>query len=53
MVLAAVFVAAVFVGADSMSRTAGVPSYIADLVVALSLLTMLLAGLVTRYRLRR
>ena len=50
---AAIFVAAVFVGADSMSRTAGVPSYIADLVVALSLLTMLLAGLVTRYRLRR
>jgi general nucleoside transport system permease protein len=53
VVLAAVFVAAVFVGADSMSRTAGVPSYIADLVVALSLLTMLLAGLVTRYQLRR
>jgi simple sugar transport system permease protein len=50
---AAIFVAGVFVGADSMSRTAGVPSYIADLVVALSLLTMLLAGLVTRYRLRR
>jgi simple sugar transport system permease protein len=53
VVLSAIFVAAVFVGADSMSRTAGVPSYIADLVVALSLLTMLLAGLVTRYRLRR
>jgi len=53
VVLAAIFVAAVFVGADSMSRTAGVPSYIADLVVALSLLTMLLAGMVTRYRLRR
>jgi general nucleoside transport system permease protein len=53
VVLAAVFVAAVFVGADGMSRTVGVPSYIADLVVALALLTMLLAGLVTRYRLRR
>lgn len=53
VVPAAIFVAGVFVGADSMSRTAGVPSYIADLVVALSLLTMLLAGLVTRYRLRR
>jgi general nucleoside transport system permease protein len=53
VVLAAVFVAAVFVGADGMSRTVGVPSYIADLVVALALLTMLLAGLVTRYRRRR
>jgi len=53
VVLSALFVAGVFVGADSMSRTVGVPSYIADLVVALSLLAMLLAGLVTRYRLRR
>ena len=53
VVLAALFVAGVFVGADSMSRTVGVPSYIADLVVALSLLTMLLAGLATRYRVRR
>lgn len=53
VVLAALFVAGVFVGADGMSRTVGVPSYIADLVVALSLLTMLLAGLVVRYRVRR
>jgi simple sugar transport system permease protein len=53
VVLAAIFVAAVFVGADSMGRTAGVPSYVADLVVSLSLFTMLLAGLITRYRLRR
>jgi simple sugar transport system permease protein len=53
VVPAALFVAGVFVGADGMSRTVGVPSYIADLVVALALLTMLLAGLVTRYRVRR
>ncbi|HET6467686.1 MAG TPA: ABC transporter permease [Geminicoccaceae bacterium] len=50
---AALFIAAVFVGADSMSRALGVSSYIANLIVATSLLTMLLAGLVTRYRLRR
>lgn len=48
---AALFVAAVFVGADSMSRTVGVSSYVADLLVATSLLTMLLAGLAVRYRL--
>lgn len=53
VVLAALFVAGVFVGADGMSRSVGVPSYIADLVVALSLLTMLLAGLAARYRVRR
>jgi simple sugar transport system permease protein len=49
---AAFFVAAVFVGADSMSRALGVSSYIANLIVATALLTMLLAGLVTRYRIR-
>lgn len=53
VVPSALFVAGVFVGADSMSRTVGVPSYIADLVVSASLLTMLLAGLVMRYRIRR
>lgn len=51
--LAALFVAAVFVGADSMGRATGVSSYIADLMVATSLLTMLLAGLVGRFRIRR
>jgi simple sugar transport system permease protein len=50
---AALFVAAVFVGADSMSRALGVSSYLANLIVATSLLTMLLSGLLTRYRLRR
>ncbi|MGF1474820.1 MAG: ABC transporter permease [Geminicoccaceae bacterium] len=51
VVFAALFVAAVFVGADSMSRALGVSSYLADLIVATSLLMMLLAGLATRYRL--
>ncbi len=46
-------VAGVFVGADSMSRALGVSSYIANLIVATALLTMLLAGLFTRYRVSR
>ena len=53
VVAAAIFVATVFVGADAMSRTTGVPSFIADVIVALSLLTMLVALLFTTYRLRR
>lgn len=52
VLLAALFVAAVFVGADSMSRAVGVSSYIANLVVATSLLTVLLSGIVLRYRVR-
>lgn len=51
-VLAAFFVAAVFVGADYMSRSIGVSSYLADLVVALSLLCVLVGGFVARYRIR-
>ena len=53
VVAAAIFVATVFVGADAMSRATGVPSFIADVVVALSLLTMIVALLFTSYRVRR
>lgn len=52
VILAALFIATVFVGADSMSRALGVSSYIANLIVALALLTMLLCSLSLRYRLR-
>ncbi|MCU4654041.1 ABC transporter permease [Roseibacterium sp. SDUM158016] len=53
VVAAAIFVATVFVGADAMSRATGVPSFIADVIVALALLTMLVALLFTSYRIRR
>ena len=52
VVIAAIFVAAIFVGADAMSRTAGVPTYIANVMVAIALLTMVLAIMLTRYRVR-
>lgn len=51
-VFAAIFVAAVFVGADSMSRATGVSNYLADLVVALSLLSVLIGGFFLRFRVR-
>ncbi|MEO3384662.1 ABC transporter permease [Mesorhizobium sp. CAU 1741] len=52
VVLAAIFVAGIFVGADAMSRSVGVPSYIADVMVATSLLTMVVAIMMTRFRVR-
>ncbi len=52
VIAAAIFVAGIFVGADSMSRAARVPSYIADVTVATALLTMVAAILLTRYRIR-
>jgi simple sugar transport system permease protein len=53
VVPAAIFIAGIFVGADTMSRTMGVSNYIADLIVALSLLCVLVSGLFVRYRIRR
>ncbi len=52
VVFSAIFVAGVFVGAAAMSRSAGVPSYIADVMVAISLLTMVIAIMLSRYRVR-
>ncbi|TFZ08140.1 ABC transporter permease [Ramlibacter humi] len=49
---AAVFVAGVLVGADSMSRAIGVPTYIADVIVAASLLSVLVAAMLAQYRVR-
>ena len=51
VLLASLFVAGVQVGADSMSRAVGVPTYIADVIVATSLLAMLVATLLAQYRL--
>jgi len=52
VVAASVFVAGVLVGADSMSRAIGVPTYIADVIVAASLISVLMATLLTQYRVR-
>jgi simple sugar transport system permease protein len=52
VVAAAIFIAAVLVGADSMSRAIAVPSYIADVIVAAALVFMLVATALARYRVR-
>jgi general nucleoside transport system permease protein len=52
VVVAALFMATIFVGADAMSRATGVPSYIADVIMSVSLLTMLVSLLFTTYRVR-
>jgi simple sugar transport system permease protein len=53
VVAAAVFVAGMLVGADSMSRAVNVPTYIADVIVAVALIAMLVATMLTQYRVRR
>ena len=53
VVVSALFIASVFVGADSMSRAMGVSSYLADLVVSMSLLCVLIGGFFARFRIVR
>ena len=53
VVLAALFAATLFVGVDGMSRALHVPSFLADVTVSLSLLTMLVALFLVGYRVRR
>jgi simple sugar transport system permease protein len=53
VVAASLFVAGVFVGADSMSRALGVSSYLADLIVAMALLCVLVGGVAVRFRVVR
>lgn len=52
VIAASVLVAGILVGADSMSRAVGVPTYLADAMVAIALIAVLVAGLLTRYRIR-
>lgn len=52
VVLSAIFIAGVLVGADSMSRVIAVPTYIADVIVALALLSMLVTTMLSRYRIQ-
>lgn len=52
VVAAAVFVAGILVGADNMSRAVVVPTYVADVIVAVALIAVLVATLFTQYRIR-
>ncbi len=53
VVAAAIFFAGIYNGADSMSRTMNISNYIADVITATALLSMLVCSLLIHYRLRR
>ncbi|GLQ05576.1 ABC transporter permease [Sneathiella chinensis] len=52
VIVAALFIAGIYNGADSMSRTMDVSNYIADVITAASLLMVMLAVMLTRMRIR-
>ena len=53
VVASAIFLSAVFVGVDSMSRSIEVPSYIADVATSVALLMVLVSVMLVQYRFRR
>ena len=50
VIVSAIFLASIYVGADAMSRTVNIPNYIADILVAISLLSVLVGAMLTRFR---
>ncbi|MDM8556551.1 ABC transporter permease [Desulfococcaceae bacterium HSG7] len=52
VILSAVFLASVYVGADSMSRVIEIPNYIADVIVAVSVLAVLISLMLVQYKLK-
>ena len=50
VIFSALFIAVIYVGADSMSRAINVPSYLADVIVASTILTVLISLVVIKYK---
>jgi simple sugar transport system permease protein len=50
VIVSAIFLASIYVGADAMSRTVNIPNYIADILVAISLLSVLVGSMLARFR---
>lgn len=52
VLLSALFIAMLSIGADSMSRSLNISNYIADVATSVSLLAVLVSMLLTRYKIR-
>jgi ABC-type uncharacterized transport system permease subunit len=48
--MSAIFLATIYVGADSMSRAMNVPTYLADVVVAVTVLSVLVSLVLIEYK---
>lgn len=49
---ASLFLSAIYVGADAMSRAVAIPTYIADVLVGVSLLCVLVSVMMTKFKVR-
>lgn len=50
VIFSALFLAGIYVGADAMSRAVNIPNYIADILVAVSLLSILVSTMLSRHK---
>ena len=49
---AALFLSGIYVGSDSMSRAMNIPTYIADVIVGMSVLAILVSVMLSKYKIR-
>lgn len=52
VIASGIFLASIYVGADSMSRSMNVPTYLADVIVAITILCVLMSLVINQYKLR-
>ena len=52
IILSGIFLASIYVGADAMSRTMNVPSYLADVIVAITVLSVLLSLIFVQFKIK-
>ena len=52
VIASGIFLASIYVGADAMSRTMNVPTYLADVIVAITVLCVLVSLIINQYKFR-
>ena len=52
VIASGIFLASIYVGADAMSRSMNVPSYLADVIVAITVLCVLISLIMNQYKIK-
>ena len=52
VIASGIFLASIYVGADAMSRSMNVPTYLADVIVAITILCVLVSLIINQYKFR-
>ena len=52
VIASGIFLASIYVGADAMSTSMNVPSYLADVIVAITVLCVLISLIMNQYKIK-